>query len=128
MDERPTICNICGGKVIYGSMVEFGLEPYQSGKCYYCTECGAYVGTHRNRPKDALGVLGSSDTRKLRALCHEEFDKHYMSLTARDRLYYMLSLELSIPKEKCHFGYFDKDMLEKAMQIMTTKWKNLYIR
>lgn len=93
-----------------------------------CTNCGAYVGTHKNQPLDALGLLADSETRALRAKCHEEFDKHYMSLTARNTLYYMLSVELGIKKEDCHFGHFGKEQLEKAMEIMQTKWKDLYIR
>lgn len=128
IDDRPTKCNICGGKVIYGTLKEFGLKEYQSGKCYYCSKCRAYVGTHRNQPQDALGTLADGKTRALRAKCHEEFDKHYMSLTARDTLYYMLAKEMGIPKEECHFGHFNQKQLEEAMQIMTTKWKTLYIR
>lgn len=128
INDRPEKCNICGGKVVFGNMSDFGLNSYQSGKCYICTNCGAYVGTHKNQPQDALGTLADGKTRALRTKCHEEFDKHYMSLTAKDTLYYMLSIEMGISKEECHFGHFNREQLEKALNIMTTKWKNLYIR
>ena len=128
VNDRPTICNICGGRVVYGNMTDYQIKPFQSGKCYICTSCGAYVGTHIYRPMDALGVLADSETRALRAKCHEEFDRHYMSLTARNTLYYMLSVEMGIKKEECHFGYFGKEELLKAMDIMQNKWEKLYIR
>lgn len=64
-DSRPTVCK-CGGKVIYGRMKDFGITPYKSGYCYFCTKCGAYVGTHENRKKDALGVLSDGRTRRMR--------------------------------------------------------------
>lgn len=52
-DSRPTVCK-CGGKVIYGRMKDFGITPYKSGYCYFCTKCGAYVGTHENRKRMRL--------------------------------------------------------------------------
>lgn len=56
MNLNPTKCNICDGKVIYTSnKIIYGKE-FGSGKCYYCTECGAYVGTHKSRSKEALGL------------------------------------------------------------------------
>lgn len=62
--KYPKICNICGGKVIYCSNAEiYGVE-YGSGKCYLCTKCGAYVGTHKPRPKEALGLLADEQMRK----------------------------------------------------------------
>ena len=128
INERPTTCNICGGDVIYGKMEDFQLKPYQSGYCYLCTRCGAYIGTHKHEPEVALGILGDPETRKLRAICHEEFKRHYMSLTARSTLYYMLATEMGLTLEECHFGHFTKEQLEKSMEIMKTKWKDLYLR
>ena len=116
-DSRPTRCN-CGGTVVYGKMEKFGLRPYQSGYCYICQKCGAYVGTHQNRPKDALGILATGDTRRLRVLCHEEFDKHWMSTAGKSRVYYRLSKEMGIKKEDCHFGYMQKDQLVEALSII----------
>mgnify|MGYP002109652123 CR=1 FL=1 len=104
--------------VIYGKMKDFGLTPYQSGYCYICEKCGSYVGTHRKSPKDALGILACSNTRKLRSICHEEFDKHYYSLTGKNRAYYRLSKELNIKFDDCHFGYMDAATLSRALNIM----------
>ena len=47
IDKYPTVCNLCGGKVIYTSNARIYGKEYGSGKCYLCTNCGAYVGTHK---------------------------------------------------------------------------------
>ena len=125
-DSRPSICPDCNGKVEYGRMVDYGIKPYQSGYCYICVRCKAYVGTHRNTPKEALGRLSDSRTRRMRVLCHEEFDKHWQSTAGKNRLYYKLSKELGIKSEECHFGYMDYEELEKAYEIMK-KWGKFMI-
>lgn len=126
-DSRPTVCPECDGKVIYGKMIDFGLKPFQSGKCYYCIDCGAYVGTHQNRPREALGRLADGKTRHMRMICHKEFDKHWESSAGKDRLYYKLSKELGIKKDDCHFGYMDYEQLNKAYCIMQN-WGDFKLR
>ena len=59
---RPTECNICGGEVEYIPNKQIYGKSYGSGFCYHCTNCGAYVGTHKPRPKDALGILAKPNT------------------------------------------------------------------
>lgn len=117
-DVYPSKCNICGGEVEYKKLKDVGLESFQSGWCYICTNCGAYVGTHKNRPKEALGILAHKDTRRLRMICHEEFDRHWTSIAGKNRAYYRLSKLLGIPKENCHFGHMDNEMLLKALEAM----------
>ena len=117
-DVYPTVCNVCHGKVEYKRMEDIGIEPYQSGFCYACKDCGAYVGTHKKQPKIALGILGTGTERYLRLICHEEFDKHWVSLAGKNRAYYRLSKELGIKSEDCHFGHFNKEMLLKALDVM----------
>ena len=126
-DSRPTVCNVCGGHVSYGKMKDLGIPEYQSGYCYHCENCGAYVGTHRKEPKDALGILASGDVRKLRSICHQEFDKYYYSLPGKNRAYYRLSKELGIKYEDCHFGHMDEPMLQKSLNIMKG-WKKSCFR
>lgn len=123
----PTVCNVCGGKVIYGKMEEFGIKPFQSGKCYVCTECGAYVGTHKNTPEEALGTLAHKRVRGMRAACHEELERHCGSLDGRNLFYLRLGEEMGYkdPKTECHFGHMDESELQKALEIMTTKLKDV---
>lgn len=129
MELKPTKCNICGKKtVIYTSnKVIYGKE-YGSGKCYYCTNCGAYVGTHKPRPDEALGLLATKEMRDMKMRCHDLFDAMWRNIEnkkeqhkARNKAYKRLARELNIPVEECHFGWFDMNMLTKAYDILL-KW------
>lgn len=126
-DSRPSVCNLCGGKVIYDKMVNVGIAPYQSGYCYYCTSCHAFVGTHRKHPKDALGILAKGDVRRMRIICHEELDRHWTTTSGKNRAYFRLSKELGIKSENCHFGYMDYDLLNRSLEIMHS-WGNINFR
>lgn len=125
MNLHPTKCNMCGGKVIYTSnLVIYGKE-YGSGKCYYCTNCGAYVGTHIPRPEEAFGILANEEMREMKKKCHNLFDELWKNEPtgkrkhlARKRAYRDLAEKLNIPVQECHFGYFDMDMLNKAYEIL----------
>lgn len=118
----PTVCNICGGKVIYSSNADiYGVE-YGSGKCYRCLKCGAYVGTHKPRPKEAMGLLADKKMRTGKKACHELFDSKWKGMPKsrkkRQDLYLWLSRMMKIPVEECHFGYFDLDQLRKAYKVL----------
>ena len=118
IDLQPTRCNICGGKVIFTSNAEIYGRPYGSGKCYLCLECGAYVGTHRPRPTEALGILADKQMIDWKIVCHNLFDKLWKGKrhAVRLRRYYYdrLAAELNIPVSECHFGYFDLPMLLRS--------------
>lgn len=119
IDLHPEKCNICGGKVIYttNDRIYHG-KKYGSGYCYLCTECGAYVGTHKPRPKEALGILADEEMREWKIRCHDEFDKLWGDGDQRKQLYKRLSKELNISIKECHFGYFDLDTLKKSYEII----------
>lgn len=97
----------------------YGRE-YGSGKCYLCTNCGAYVGTHKPRPKEALGLLANKEMREMKVKCHSLFDERWKSKKhkSRRKAYEQLANQLKIPVSECHFGYFDMDMLNKAYEIL----------
>lgn len=128
MNLFPTECNICSGKVIYTSNSKIYGREYGSGKMYYCTECGAYVGTHEPRPKEALGLLANKEMRDMKIKCHDLFDRKWKNEPtsrkrhiARKKAYKELSERLQIPIEECHFGYFDMDMLNRAFEILESE-------
>ena len=118
IDLQPTRCNICGGKVIFTSNAEIYGRPYGSGKCYLCLECGAYVGTHKPRPRQALGILADKKMRDAKIICHTLFDRLWKGqryATRRRKYYYeRLADKLGIPVNECHFGYFDLPMLRRS--------------
>ena len=123
INTQPEICNICGGKVIYTSNAAiYHGRQYGSGYCYLCLSCGAYVGTHAPRPREALGLLADEPMRKGKMLCHTLFDSMWRGKKnarhKRSRAYCWLAGEMGIPVEDCHFGYFDIHQLRKAYLIL----------
>ncbi len=116
--KHPTVCNICGGKVSYVSNARVYGSRYGSGWCYLCESCGAYVGTHGPRPREAMGILADKRMRRLKMECHELFDRTWETNAERRERYARLANRLGIPVAECHFGYFDAPMLERALAIL----------
>jgi len=118
----PTRCNLCSGAVEYISNAKIYGREYGSGKCYLCTKCGAYVGTHKPRPKEALGVLADEPMRALKISCHELFDARWQgkpnAAGKRSALYRWLANKLGIDVSNCHFGHFDLPTLQRAHTIL----------
>lgn len=121
VDLYPRKCNLCGGDVIYTSNSRIYGREYGSGKCYYCTKCHAYVGTHKPEPRKALGLLANPEMRKWKKQCHALFDPMWSTASTskkrhqqRNLAYKNLAKRLDIPVSECHFGYFDLEMLKKA--------------
>ncbi len=118
MELHPTKCNICGGEVEYISNDKIYGRPFGSGYCYRCRKCGARVGTHRPRPKDALGLLANEEMREMKMKCHSIFDSHWHTKKQRKKCYKKLAEEMGIAVSNCHFGYFDIAQLNKAYEII----------
>jgi hypothetical protein len=122
IDLHPTKCNICGGHVVFTSNATIYGKEYGSGKCYLCTSCGAYTGTHRPRPREALGLLADEPMRKGKVFCHDLFDAMWRgkpkAQKKRKDLYAWLADAMGIPFEECHFGYFDLNQLRQAYSIL----------
>lgn len=123
IDLHPTVCNICGGKVVWISNDIIYGKLYGSGYMYFCTKCHAYVGTHNNRPRKAMGILANKEMRKWKVRCHKLFDSMWYNSKQRDYLYNKLADELNISVYDCHFGYFDIPMLQKSYDILK-KWRS----
>ena len=122
VNPRPTICNLCRGKVIYTSNAAVYGREYGSGKCYLCLSCRAYVGTHKPRPREALGILADANMRKGKRMCHDIFDSKWKgkpkAKKKRRDMYWWLSRQLGIHIDDCHFGHFDICMLRRAYRIL----------
>lgn len=122
MELYPTVCNLCGGPVVYTSNAEIYGREYGSGKCYLCVRCGAYVGTHKPRPREALGLLADEQMRKGKMACHALFDPMWQGKKKphkkRRDLYSWLAKQMGVPLEECHFGYFTLEQLKQAYCIL----------
>lgn len=108
--------------MIYCSNARIYGRKYGSGYCYLCEQCGAYVGTHKPRPREALGLLANERMRTGKKMCHALFDPFWKgkpkARKKRNDLYRWLANEMGIPVEDCHFGHFDIEQLIKAYNIL----------
>lgn len=115
---KPTTCQYCGHEVIYTSNAEIYGKEYGNGKCYKCNNCDAYVGVH-DGTDIPLGILANIELRNLKKKAHAMFDPIWKRKKKyRWQCYHQLALKLDIPVKECHFGWFNKDMLEKSIQIL----------
>jgi hypothetical protein len=80
------------------------------------------VGTHKPRPREALGLLADEPMRTGKKMCHAIFDSFWKGKPKagkkRHDLYCWLAHEMEIPVEGCHFGYFDIGQLRRAYIIL----------
>ena len=122
VDLHPDTCNLCRGKVIFINNDRIYGRSYGSGKCYLCTKCGAFVGTHKPRPDEALGLLADSRMRNAKKRCHALFDRHWSNKkqkhTYRTAMYRWLANKMKIDVDDCHFGYFTLEQLEEAYMFL----------
>lgn len=116
----PEICPYCGSPVIFTSNAVIYGKQYGGGMCYKCVNCDSYVGVHKgtNVP---LGILANKELRELKKECHALFDPLWKSnkMTRKEAYGYLANL-LSISIDECHFGWFSKEMLQKAKNVLVT--------
>ncbi|MTI49441.1 MAG: hypothetical protein FH761_16535 [Firmicutes bacterium] len=118
----PKKCIYCGSKVKLVSNSKIYGREYGNGKCYLCEGCKAYVGVHPDL-KTPLGRLANKELRELKIKAHSLFDPHWKDGNIkRHQAYKELAEKLEIPRNECHFGWFDKDMLLKAIKILERGW------
>lgn len=113
---KPTICNLCGGEVVFTKS-----KFFKSGYMYMCLNCKAKVGTFEKDNEIALGTLADSETRKKRMEVHRLFDRFWKGSTGRANRYKKLAEEMGINEEECHFAYMQMDQLLQAEKILL-KW------
>lgn len=121
--KHPKTCNLCGGKVKLNKCDKFKSK---SGFVYYCTNCHAWVGTHPNRPNEALGELAYKDTRHKRRELHLWFDKLWSNRKEREVYYDRLAKELG--KNECHFSQMSLEELESSLVLVKKWWLEKYDR
>ena len=87
------------------------------------------LGVHQGTDK-ALGRLSNASLRQAKKNAHDYFDQiartskinsiwqRYLPQTSnREKAYIWLSLQLKIPRDKCHIGMFDIADCQKVIQI-----------
>lgn len=117
----PTTCPYCGNSVILTTNdVIYGRKYKTNGncKCYACPTCYASVGTHADG-KTPLGRMANKELKRIKIKAHDLFDPIWKSgRKKRHEAYNELAAKLGIPAKECHFGWFDRDMLLKAIRLL----------
>lgn len=93
-------------------------KDYGSGFVYVCRKCGAYVGTHKNSPKCAMGLLADNEMRMLRQELHKLFDRTWENRKERTENYKKLAVLLGVDDKHSHIAWMDKKLLRKAIEIL----------
>ena len=107
-------CADCGAPMI--------LRNSNYGKFYGCSrfpECRGTHGAHQETG-EPLGIPANTETKQLRIAVHDAFDPLWLNgQMGRNEAYEWLADQLGIPKHECHIGSFDKEMCERALEILT---------
>lgn len=117
----PTKCTLCGSKNIrYTSNAEiYNGKQYGNGYCYLCDNCGGSVGVHDIKNKIPLGRFANKELKQLKMVCHQKFDPLWKNTKFnRTDCYGYLANELGLMLRETHFGWFDKEYLEKALNVL----------
>ena len=62
--------------------------------------------------------MATNEIRILRKQCHDLFDKTWHTPNERKLRYKELADKLGIDVNFCHFAYFNKELLNKALDIL----------
>jgi hypothetical protein len=77
--EKKMLCPFCGKEAPWvENKVLYGRNYGKSYMCYYCRDCDAYIGCHKNT-REALGTMATKELRELRKQCHLLFDPLWKS-------------------------------------------------
>lgn len=115
----PTTCPHCAAAVKVVNNAEIYGKPYGDWPwAYLCTGCRAYVGMHP-QTDIPLGTLATAAIRDARKRAKNLFNPLWQGgPMKRGQAYAWLARAMGIPKETCHFGWFDVQQCEKAIQVL----------
>ncbi|GBG14457.1 transporter [Novimethylophilus kurashikiensis] len=120
----PTVCPHCESPVRLVNNAEIYGKPYGDWPwAYLCTgtRCRAYVGMHPNTDIP-LGTLATAEIRDARKRAKNLFNPIWQGgKMSRSAAYAWLAKEMNIPKESCHFGWFDVAQCNTAIKILTAR-------
>lgn len=125
----PEKCDECGGNHIrYTTNDEVYGKIYGNGGLYLCDDCGAYVGVRDTKNKIPLGRLASKELRQLKMECHSNFDYFWKKAGFKRRdCYGYLAEKLDLRLRETHFGWFDREYLEKALYVLkNTRYEDIH--
>lgn len=106
-------CDYCRkpAKLVTGKIVYPHRKDLLHKFFWYCKDCGAWVGTHKNsKDKAPLGRLANKELRQAKMAAHAVFDPIWKSgRMSRPSAYAWLAEATGISKPNCHIGMMDVD-------------------
>lgn len=115
----PEICGYCGGRIKLTTARE--IKEKNDKPIYLCTNCGAYVGCHRdgkNGPPRPLGKLANPALRAKRQDTHKVFDDFWKAQgMTRTQAYKWLAYRLGKPERLAHIGQMDMDECQQVIKL-----------
>lgn len=125
----PDSCRYCGASVrVVSNAVIYGRAYGNWPWAFRCAGCGAYVGMH---PYTAipLGTLANRALRRARNESKRPFEALWrQGAMDRDEAYLALATHLGIEVQECHFGWFEHDQCERALEWATDECARWGIR
>lgn len=128
------MCPYCGAASEYVDSIEvYKTQSY--GMMYRCVPCDAHVGTHKGRPREALGRLANQTLRRHKNAAHRAFDplwkrkaielrdsghvrhKSVAKKNARTAAYMWLAGQMNLKSEHCHIGMFNEEQCLTVVEL-----------
>lgn len=129
------VCDYCGQKAaLVKSSVIYGPTCPDFGLMWYCKDCQAWVGTHKNsKDHKPLGRLANKELRLAKVKAHDAFDplwkrKMYKEKCSKSHSrkagYKWLAQQLNISAHECHIGMFSVEQCMQVVQVCSPFNKN----
>lgn len=116
-------CQYCNkpATLVPGNVIYPHRRDLSDLKFWNCSDCNAYVGTHKNSKNNApLGTLANAQLRRMRNLAHAAFDPIWKSgRLSRGKAYQSLGYHLGITdiSKKCHIALFNEEQCKKVIEV-----------
>ena len=113
------ICPYCKKDAVWweNSMI-YWRNYWKSYMCYYCKDCDAYVGTHKNSRK-SLGSMANKELRGWRKATHRKLDPLWKEgIISRGEIYKELAEHFW---KEVHVGWSDIEMCKKIIAYLSLR-------
>lgn len=115
------ICPYCNKKAIWCSNENiYGRAMGVSHMCYYCRDCDAYVGCHKNT-RNTLGTMANKELRGWRQKAHFKIDPFWKEHGwMRSHVYEYMTMMFGY---EVHVGSSDIDLCKAILELEFPTYK-----
>lgn len=125
--ERRVLCPYCITKAVLvaGDVIYPHRPDLHSQNFWYCRDCNAYVGCHKENPSmgydgtEPLGKLANRELRLARMRAHHAFDPVWKEgKNTRSFAYLWLADHMDLTVSECHIGMMNIEQCAKVMELV----------